>query len=90
MKKKNKKVFLTKEQEEKIIGILKDMFKPVPTVLKQPPFRCPICNGIGLVDEGFYTQNMDGIWTTSRCGKEPCKSCNGTGIVWQVEATQQI
>lgn len=37
---------------------------------------CPVCNGNGVVRFGFYLQ------TTSTVTPEPCRSCNGTGIVW--------
>jgi len=41
---------------------------------------CPVCNGSGLVQFGFYTQTS-GQW--SSCGgTEGCRSCGGTGIVW--------
>ena len=45
------------------------------------PHRCPVCNGNGLVPNGFYTQTS-GHWSTSSITPEKCRSCNGTGIVW--------
>ena len=45
------------------------------------PHRCPVCNGNGLVPNGFYTQTS-GHWSTSSITPETCRSCNGTGIVW--------
>ena len=45
------------------------------------PHRCPVCNGYGLVPNGFYMQTS-GQWSTSSITPEPCRSCNGTGIVW--------
>lgn len=45
------------------------------------PHRCPVCNGNGLVDNGFYTQTS-GTWSTSNVSHETCRSCGGTGIVW--------
>jgi DnaJ-class molecular chaperone len=45
------------------------------------PHRCPICNGNGLVPNGFYMQTS-GYWSTSSTTTEMCRSCNGTGIVW--------
>jgi len=44
------------------------------------PHRCPICNGTGLVPNGFYMPNGHG--STSAITPETCRSCNGTGIVW--------
>jgi len=46
--------------------------------------RCPVCNGNGLVDNGFYRQTS-GTWTTTNTAPEKCKSCNGQGIVWMSE-----
>lgn len=45
------------------------------------PFRCPVCNGNGLVPPGFYGQTS-GNWIWSPTIPETCRSCNGTGIVW--------
>ena len=45
------------------------------------PHRCPVCNGNGLVPNGFYMQTS-GHWSTSSITPEQCRSCNGTGIVW--------
>jgi DnaJ-class molecular chaperone len=45
------------------------------------PHLCPVCNGNGLVPNGFYMQTS-GYWSTSSITPETCRSCNGTGIVW--------
>jgi len=45
------------------------------------PHKCPVCNGNGIVDAGFYTQTS-GYWTSAG-GTEMCRACNGTGIVWE-------
>lgn len=49
--------------------------------------RCPVCNGNGLVPNGFYMQTS-GHWSTSSIAAEMCRSCNGTGIVWVQVAGQ--
>jgi len=41
--------------------------------------RCPICNGTGHVDAGFYTQTS-GHWTSGG-GFETCRSCQGHGYI---------
>lgn len=43
--------------------------------------RCPVCNGSGLVPNGFYMQTS-GSWSTNSTAPETCRSCGGTGIVW--------
>lgn len=45
------------------------------------PYRCPVCNGNGIVPCGFYSQTS-GVWSTTSVMPETCRSCNGTGIVW--------
>ena len=41
--------------------------------------RCPVCNGTGYVDAGFYTQTS-GQWSSTG-GTEQCRSCCGKGYV---------
>ena len=48
------------------------------------PFACPVCNGNGLVPNGFYIQTS-GHWGTTDITPEKCRSCNGTGVVWGLE-----
>jgi hypothetical protein len=49
---------------------------------KQPiPHCCPVCNGSGLVPNGFYMQTIN-AGATSSSSPEKCRSCNATGIVW--------
>lgn len=43
------------------------------------PFRCPICGGRGVVVNGFY----DGLSVGTDTLSEPCRSCNGSGVVWR-------
>ena len=42
--------------------------------------RCPVCNGNGLVPEGFYRQTS-GCWGSTSTTPETCQSCKGTGFV---------
>ncbi len=46
------------------------------------PCRCPVCNGNGLVPPGFYGQTS-GQWSTTLTTPESCRSCGGSGIVWE-------
>jgi hypothetical protein len=65
---------MTKDQEKGNAAL--------PRVSKSlAPYCCPICNGNGLVPNGFYTQT-GGRWITCSITPETCRSCNGTGIVW--------
>lgn len=55
------------------------------------PHICPICKGKKTVPGGFYRQNFEGTWSSN--GNEPditCRTCQGTGIVWEPEIYPQI
>ena len=52
------------------------------------PHCCPVCNGNGLVPNGFYNQTS-GQWSTSSITPETCRSCDGTGIVWSIEEQEE-
>lgn len=43
------------------------------------PYRCPVCNGKGIVPVGFYST---GAVSTNTATDEPCRTCHGKGIVW--------
>jgi hypothetical protein len=49
---------------------------------------CPVCNGNGLVPNGFYAQTS-GCWSTNSTTPEKCQSCKGTGYVWIVDPSEQ-
>jgi len=44
-------------------------------------YTCPVCNGRGLVPNGFYTAIGVQYYSSSSTTPEKCKSCNGTGVV---------
>ena len=44
------------------------------------PCRCPVCGGRGIVPNGFYTIYAD---TTNSSTAEPCRTCNGRGVIWK-------
>ena len=50
-------------------------------ITEPKPQICPVCNGNGLVANGFYTQTS-GVWSSTSNEPEKCRSCNGTGIVF--------
>lgn len=45
------------------------------------PYRCPVCNGRGLVPFNFYNSNNN----SSNIADEKCKFCNGVGIIWSID-----
>lgn len=47
------------------------------------PYKCPVCDGRGIVPGGFYLSTGQS-WAFNK-SYEPCRSCHGTGVVWDVE-----
>ncbi len=47
---------------------------------KKEPYRCPVCNGKGLLPKGFYEQGE--YFSSSDTSPEICRTCQGQGIVW--------
>jgi len=55
--------------------------------IKLDPYKCPVCNGTGLVsvppgvagDQPHFNCSTD-------CGPWPCRVCQGQGIIWREEA----
>lgn len=47
------------------------------------PYKCPICNGTGIVPGGFYL-SVNGHSSSNRT-TEMCRQCQGSGIVWGIE-----
>jgi len=49
---------------------------------RRRPYRCPVCEGRGIVPAGFY-----GPYATQSSqvtvAPEPCRTCGQTGVVWQ-------
>lgn len=41
-------------------------------------YKCPVCNGKGIVPIGFY--DLSGTSTFKKI-EDKCRSCNGTGII---------
>lgn len=51
-----------------------------PWFSQRTPFKCPVCEGRGVVPAGFYIPNETFALTST--SPETCQSCNGQGIVW--------
>jgi DnaJ-class molecular chaperone len=46
-----------------------------PTLYQQKPYKCPVCDGRGLVEGGFYPFD-------SAAGPVKCRTCDGKTILW--------
>jgi DnaJ-class molecular chaperone len=53
----------------------------ITTIKGKTPYRCPVCEGRGIVPHGFYLYPAGQTFTDSETSPEKCRSCNGTGIV---------
>ena len=42
--------------------------------------KCPVCEGRGIVPPGFY--NLDASSTTTANSAETCRSCQGSGVIY--------
>ncbi len=52
---------------------------------KGHPYRCPVCNGSGLVSTRFYEPYYSPINEQTATIPEyhvTCRSCKGMGIIW--------
>ena len=49
--------------------------------LNKKPYVCPVCFGRGFVAGGFYS-STGSTWVSSTTAPETCRSCNGTGVLW--------
>ena len=52
------------------------------------PYRCPVCDGRGLVPAGFYHFPRTLTSTAAGVTSERCRSCVGAGVLWS-PASQQ-
>lgn len=55
--------------------------KTISEEKKVEPYRCPVCNGQGIVSRPPYIAGDIYTWTSSQASWV-CKACEGKGIVW--------
>ena len=52
---------------------------------------CPVCEGKGIVPNGFYSYPVGQGFTSSSTAVEKCNSCQGTGMVVEpIDMEQRI
>jgi hypothetical protein len=53
---------------------------------RRPPSKCPVCDGTGLVSRPSGIAGDAKTWTSNRPGPFPCRSCNGSGVLYPEDA----
>ena len=53
------------------------------------PFKCPVCDGTGLVSKPPYIAGDQETWSTSQTGTYPCHACGGSGIIWSEDVDME-
>lgn len=43
--------------------------------------RCPVCDGRGIVPQGFHSYPAGQIFTSGHTGPDRCQRCAGTGTI---------
>lgn len=46
------------------------------------PYSCPVCGGRGTVPWYFYATTASGSCSCSSAADEQCRTCKGSGVVW--------
>lgn len=72
---------MTIEEKEIVETERQAMLDQMAEVSKvKTPYCCPVCGGSCIVPGGFYLSPSGNTISTNVT--EPCKSCQGTGIIW--------
>ena len=53
-------------------------------------YLCPVCNGKGLVPNGFYDVNIHDNYYSTNTSPETCRSCGGKGYINDEEKPVKI
>mgnify|MGYP001595488580 CR=1 FL=1 len=51
------------------------------------PYKCPICNGTGLVSRPPYIAGDVSLWSASNQITWGCPACKGAKIIWSQESS---
>lgn len=47
--------------------------------------KCPVCDGTGLVSRPLGIAGDQLTWSDTSARPHQCKSCQGSGIIWETE-----
>jgi hypothetical protein len=75
----NKSCVELKGTQEQCVGCMWN--KDYTYTVSKTPHKCPICEGRGIVQGGFYT-SLPTSPSISTVVTEPCRACAGSGIIY--------
>jgi len=52
------------------------------TQTTKSPYKCPVCDGTGLVSRPQDVPGDQNTWSASSTGSYKCHACKGSGIIW--------
>jgi len=55
----------------------------IPTPSPPQPYKCPVCNGTGLVSTPGGVAGDFPTFISSSCGPWTCRVCTGQGVLWR-------
>jgi len=55
------------------------------TARRRMPHRCPVCDGTGLTNRPPGIAEDQCTWGTSNSSPFPCFTCDGKGMIWEME-----
>jgi len=48
----------------------------------ESPYKCPVCDGTGLVSRPPDIPGDQNTWSANGTGPYKCHACKGSGIIW--------
>jgi len=61
---------------------IKELLNEKCIMRREIPYRCPVCNGTGMVS---FPPDIPGDlhYTTTEIKNYSCRSCNASGVIWR-------
>lgn len=59
------------------------MYEELTTQAAKRPYKCPVCDGTGLVSRPHYVAGDAKTWTSNNTGPYKCTACHGSGVIFK-------